>query len=108
MSRESCERVGKPWIEDFNSAVANLDMEEYRKKQRSNSMNGRGNPFSNLYNETVMPRTLSQSEISALFRSLPPDLGDYFKTIRPFAFPSCLYEHMVLKKIARLITEVCK
>lgn len=99
MSPESVERVGKPWMQMYQERTAEMDMEEYWKKQHGNPMNHRGDPFSDPFGEAVLPRTLSEQELAEFFQKMPGDMEAYQQEMLPQEIPRCLYEHM-LKTIA--------
>lgn len=99
MRTESVERAGKPWMQMYEEQTAELDMDEFWKKQHGNPMNHRGNPFADPFGEAVLPRTLSEQELEELFRNMPEDMDAIVQELQPQAIPGCLYEHM-LKTIA--------
>ncbi len=94
MSAESVKRVGKPWVEAYQSKMAGLDMDEYWANQRKSFLNGRGNPFADPFSEMVLPRTPSQDEVKAFFESMNMDDAGVMEP-QPQSIPGCLYEHMV-------------
>lgn len=99
MKPESVERAGKPWMEMYREQTAEMDMDEFWKKQHGNPMNHRGDPFHDPFGETVLPRTLSAREMEEFFQKMSGDTEAYLQELRPQEIPGCLYEHM-LKTIA--------
>lgn len=99
MSQESLERVGKPWVQMYEERTAQMDMDGFWKKQHGNPMNHRGDPFSDPFGETVLPRTLSAEELEELTSKMPGGMEEFLYEMQPQEIPGCLYEHM-LKTIA--------
>lgn len=94
MSAESVKFVGKPWVEEYQRKIADLDMEEYWENQKKSFLNDRGNPFADPFGEMVLPRTPSQEEVKAFFESMNMDDTGVTELL-PQSIPGCLYEYMV-------------
>ena len=109
MKPETIERVGKPWIRLYEDSIADLDMEQYWKEQRTNPMNDRGNPNVGPFDAFILPRTPSAEEIQAFFAQMMKQAGIESDSAAPGGIPAsreivdaktrpgCLYEHMVRK-----------
>lgn len=99
MSPETVEKAGKPWLDAYRTQIAAMDMEAYWKKQHTNVMNDRGNPFADAFAEFVLPKTPTPEEIGQFFFKMPDDFNALMNEMKPQTVPGCLYEHM-LKSIA--------
>lgn len=95
MRKDTVEKVGSAWMDDFRKAFAEMDMTAYWEKQRQNPLNDRGNPFADPFGELVMPRTVSQAELGQLFAVIGPTIGAYMSEPMPPAIPGGLYENML-------------
>lgn len=105
MREETIRRVGEPWICLYEESIADLDMEQYWKEQRTNPMNDRGNPNMGAFERFILPRTPSTQEVMEFFAQMTGRAGD--GSDAPGGIPSmegivdaktrpgCLYEHMV-------------
>ncbi len=99
MNPETVERVGQPWIDWFRQVEAYQDMKAYLAAQHGKPVNDHGNPFGDLFLETVLPRTLSEEEAREFLFHLPDDTAeifdDYMNHSQPQSIPGSLYEYMV-------------
>ena len=95
MNPDTVREAGPEWMESYEAFAASADLPAYFAKQKDNPMNGRGTPFSNPFSEFVMPKTRTEEELAAFFRSL--DLPPYERGSEPLVqnLPGALFEHMV-------------
>lgn len=93
MSRGTLEKAGKTWLQDFEKRIADIDLQEYWKRQLKNEMNNRSDMLENEFSNFVMPKTVMLEEMNAFFGADEAQ-GD-FDEIHPEAFPGVLYEKMV-------------
>ena len=100
MEPDTVRRAGKPWMRDYESKIADMDMEEYWKIQHHNPINDKGNPFADPFGEFILPKTPTQEELHQFFGSVGEEgFEQYLTMLMPQQIPGCLYEHM-LKTIA--------
>lgn len=99
MSPETVEKVGKPWMDAYREQTADMDMESYWKKQHTDVMNDKGNPFEDAFTEFFSPKTRTQEEIGQFFSAIADETGELMNELQAKDVPGCLYEHM-LKTIA--------
>lgn len=99
MSETSLKKAGLPWLKDYEEQIKGMDMEDYWKRQATNQINDTGNPFSNIFNECALPKTVTWEEWQKVLGNLSGDFNLNFTDIIPHTIPCCLYEHMV-KRIA--------
>ena len=95
ISRETVEKTGDPWIQDYKDQTRDIDMDHYWKMQRSNPMNGRGTPFSDPFGEFVLAGTPSPEEVNEKMGFGSQEVPEYFTMIHSESMPGALYEHMV-------------
>ncbi len=99
MDPETVKKVGQPWMDWFHQVEPYQDMERYLSAQHGKPVNDHGNPFGDLFLETVLPRTLSEEEAEQFLSSLPPEIDeiydDYMNHSQPQSIPGSLYEYMV-------------
>lgn len=99
MSPETVEKVGKPWMDAYREQAADMDMESYWKRQHTNVMNDKGNPFEDAFTEFFSPKTRTPEEVEQFFSAVGDEAGEFMNELQPKDIPGCLYEHM-LKTIA--------
>lgn len=106
MKEETIRRVGEPWIRLYEESVADLDMEQYWKEQRTNPMNDRGSQGTNPFEAFILPRTPSAQEVQDFFAQMtgqpaegeaPGGIPAFDEVVDAKTRPGCLYEHMVTK-----------
>ena len=95
ISPESVQRVGGPWLAEYQAWEEKLDMEQYWQAQRENPENDTGNPHAEGC-ELIMPQTITMDMI----RAIDPAAADALEApqeprLLPKDVPSALYEHMV-------------
>ena len=97
MKREDLSRHGQVWLEEYQNSLAEIsDMESYKTEYRKNPVNGKGRPFEDFFNLTMM-RPVPREQQLEMMKQIP-DMDDVFK-LGPYSpnRPSGLYEHMVSK-----------
>jgi len=100
MHPDTVTRVGKPWIDHFHEVPEYADLDQYIAAQHTKQINDHGNPFSDVFLEKVLPRTLPDREFRQFVHHLPRDFYrdcfyDYFEKPQPQSIPGSLYEHML-------------
>ncbi|WP_160719702.1 sialate O-acetylesterase [Bacillus sp. USDA818B3_A] len=90
---------GKAWLESFESAVKNLDVEEYKANFRANPMNDRSNPLQD--DDKFMYPGLTRQEQLGIMRMMTAENLNTYMQKGPYSEkrPGGLYETM-LKKVA--------
>ena len=106
MSRETVAKAGRPWMEDYENQIKDMDMEKYWQMQRTNPLNGRGTPFSDPFGEFVLPSTPTQEEVNKKMGFDQGEVPEYLTMMHSESIPGALYEHMV-KKIAPYTVRGC-
>jgi len=97
MRPASVRQVGCAWLDDFERAKGNRDMEAYWVKQRTLSDNDTGNPFAKPWNNRFLPVTPPEEEAIQFIISSVQDgtMDPEYMGFPPASFPGCLYEHML-------------
>ncbi len=99
MSAETVEKVSPAWMEWFHSVPEYQDMEAYLAAQHGKPVNDHGNPFGDLFLETVMPVTMEYKDAGRFLLHLPEPTAsiyeDYEHHPQPQSIPGSLFEHMV-------------
>lgn len=91
---------GKAWLESYEEAVKDIDLESYKAKFYANPMNDRSNPLENISMSRVMYPGLTRKEQEEFLNTnsddmpMMPQVGPYYEKR-----PGGLYEVM-LKKVA--------
>ncbi len=93
MSRACLEKAGKTWLQDFESRIAGMNLEEYWKRQLNNEMNNRSDMLEDAFSNFVMPKTVMEEDVVAFFGG--DEIWDGFDEIHAEAFPGVLFENMV-------------
>lgn len=98
MNPDTVRVAGRPWIEEYEKKISDMDMEEYWKNQHHNPMNDKGNPFADPFNDFILPKTRTQEELNHFFGQAMEnmkDIDEYLSMFQPQQIPGCLYEYMV-------------
>ena len=95
MNPETVRKVGEPWMQEYETRTASMDMEEYWENQHGNQMNDKGNPFADVFGEFMMPRTPTEEELVEFFSHIKDNFEEYANILQPQAIPGSLYEHML-------------
>ncbi len=99
MNPETVKKVSEPWVDWFHSVPGYQDMDAYLTAQHGKPVNDHGNPFADLFLETVLPTTLEYREAGKFLLHLPEPTAsiydDYEHHPQPQSIPGSLYEHMV-------------
>ncbi len=95
ISKETVEKAGHPWIQDYEDQTRDMDMDNYWEMQRTNPLNGRGTPFSDPFGEFALAGTPSQEEINEKLGIDGEEVPEYFTMLHSESMPGALYEHMV-------------
>lgn len=94
MSRESAEKYGKPWVEEYKEKWRKLEAEEYWEKQNSIKFNDTGNPAMDAFSCFMLPRTPGEKEIKVFMENDSEGIVS-LQELSPKEIPGNLYEHMV-------------
>lgn len=112
MKEATVRRVGPGWIENWNKATADMDMDQFWSAQRVNPQNNQGNPCTDPFSTFIMPATPTAEEFMGFFKSMmeasdiptessganvSESMAAYQAGVEPKNMPGALFENMVLK-----------
>lgn len=94
MSEDTVAAVGPVWLEEYRTAIKDLDIDSYTRDFRSNPMNDRSNPFADPFNEMMLQPTTREFQLS-LMSKLPDGALKQTGPCDPWR-PCGLFETMLL------------
>lgn len=108
MKEETVQRVGTAWIQNWEKATADMDMDQFWAAQRTNPQNNQGNPGTDPFDALIMPATPTMEEIIGFFKAMIQAAGGngeditqamsaYQHTVEPKNKPGILFQNMVEK-----------
>ena len=65
MDEETVKKVGAPWMEEWEKAIAGRDMEAFWASRKDDPQANAGNPGTSPFDAMILPRTPSREEIAA-------------------------------------------
>lgn len=100
MSSEYLKKHGQVWIDEYENAIKELDIEEYKRKYRKNIMNNRGEGINNKFTECMLRGLSREKQLELIAQPFDDSINEYF-VLGPYSEkrPGILYEMMV-KEIA--------
>ena len=65
MSEETVQKVGEPWVAEWEKAIEGRDMDAFWASRKDDPQANAGNPNTSPFDEMILPRTPSREEIAA-------------------------------------------
>lgn len=75
MKEETARSAGPAWVEEWERATRNMDMEKYWEDRRTDPRSSAGNPGTDPFSMFIMPGTPSEEEIAAFYRGMLEEMG---------------------------------